>query len=248
MEHLNFISDNLADVNSKIDQALAAANIPNKKRPCLVAVSKTQPKEYVIQAYKCGQRHFGENYIQELNDKANDQEIITQCPEIKWHIIGHIQTNKINKLLASPNLSVIETIDSVKLAEAINEAIKRNDLIKGTIDVFVQVNTSNEEAKSGIDPEHLVELVEFITTKCDRLHFVGFMTIGAYGYDVSLGPNPDFLKLLEVRETFCKKANVDQTTIELSMGMSCDYEHAIHLGSTFVRVGTGIFGPRKAKV
>lgn len=82
-------------------------------------------------------------------------------------------------------------------------------------------------AKSGIDPEHLVELVEFITTKCDRLHFVGFMTIGAYGYDVSLGPNPDFLKLLEVRETFCKKANVDQTTIELSMGMSCDYEHAV---------------------
>lgn len=116
---------------------------------------------------------------------------------------------------ASPNLSTIETIDSVKLAEAINEAIKRNDKIKGTIDVFVQVNTSAELAKSGTNPEHVEELVKFITAKCDRLHFVGFMTIGAYGYDVSLGPNPDFLKLLKVREEFCKKMNIDQSTIEL---------------------------------
>jgi len=206
-----------------------------------------QPKEYIIKAYQCGQRHFGENYIQELCEKANDDELIKQCPDIKWHIIGHIQTNKINKLLSANNLSSVETVDSVKLAESLNAHLTRQEKIKGKLDVFVQVNTSNEDVKSGANIENVAELVTFIKNNCDRLNFVGLMTIGAYGYDTSLGPNPDFLKLLQVRDSVCQELNLPKSTIELSMGMSSDYEHAISLGSTVVRVGTGIFGERKTK-
>lgn len=129
--------------------------------------------------------------------------------------------------LGSPNLSVIETIDSIKLADAFNASINRSNAIAGTIDVFVQVNTCNEDAKSGIDIENVAELVAFITTKCNRLRFVGLMTIGAYGYDVSLGPNPDFIKLRDLRDSLCQQLKIDISTVELSMGMSSDYEHAV---------------------
>lgn len=245
MDGLHSVELNLALVNKKIEDAFETSTVPDKKKPYLVAASKIQPKEYIIKAYECGQRHFGENYIQELQQKAIEPEIIAKCPDIQWHLIGHLQSNKINKLLSSPNLKVIESIDSIKLAEALNSAIGRNENIIGKINVFVQVNTSNEEAKSGINPEQTSELVRFIIDKCDRLNFVGLMTIGAYGYDVSLGPNPDYVRLLQVRDSVCHQLNLPKLQVDLSMGMSCDYEHAIKLGSTVVRVGTAIFGERK---
>lgn len=113
--------------------------------PRLVAVSKIKPVPLIIEAYDAGQRHFGENYVNELAEKAIDPQIIDKCKEIKWHFIGHLQTNKINKLLGSPNLFIVETIDSEKLATNVNKQwikIRKNE---DKLNVMVQVNTSAEE-------------------------------------------------------------------------------------------------------
>ncbi|KAH7636227.1 hypothetical protein HUG17_10197 [Dermatophagoides farinae] len=240
----NSIGENLAIINEKIKKAYdGVPNNPNKY-PALLAVSKIKSKELIIDAYQHGQRHFGENYIQELYDKANDPEVIAKCPEIKWHMIGHVQTNKINKLLGVPNLFCIQTVDSIKLAENLNAAINRHANITDKIRIFAQINTSNEAQKSGIDVTDAEELITFILNKCDRFELVGLMTIGIYDYDVSLGPNPDFLKLIQIRKEVCHLFNKPENEIELSMGMTTDFEHAIALGSTMVRVGTAIFGVR----
>ncbi|XP_043938998.1 pyridoxal phosphate homeostasis protein isoform X2 [Protopterus annectens] len=198
----------------------------------------------VIEAYQHGQRHFGENYVYELVDKAADPKLLSACPEIKWHFIGHLQKNNVNKLLAAPNLFMVETIHSIKLADRVNNCWQK----KGTsqkLNVMVQVNTSAEVSKHGIPPEETSATVQHILTKCPHLHFVGLMTIGRYGYDVSEGPNPDFLLLSSVRKDVCEALNMPLEKVELSMGMSTDYEHAIELGSTNVRVGSVIFGERE---
>lgn len=113
--------------------------------PRLVAVSKTKPKELLIQAYEAGVRDFGENYVQEIVEKGHDEEIIAKCPEIKWHFIGHLQKNKVNKLLTVPNLHVIETVDTLKLAAAINSSWARTHSLEEKLKIFLQVNTSGEE-------------------------------------------------------------------------------------------------------
>lgn len=114
-------------------------------QPRLVAVSKLKPAELLVAAYEAGQRNFGENYVNELVDKANNADILEKCKDIRWHFIGHLQRNKINKVLAVPNLYIVETIDSEKLATAVDNAWTK--LRKGNDDrlnVMVQVNTSRE--------------------------------------------------------------------------------------------------------
>lgn len=211
--------------------------------PRLVAVSKTKPKEMVINAYNNGQRHFGENYVQEIVEKSNDPEILDKCKEIQWHYIGHLQRNKVNKLLTTYNLYIIETVDSQKLAEALENSWKK--INKGyKLKVMVQVNTSGEENKNGVAPHEVTNLVQYIIEKCPNLEFSGLMTIGSIGHDVTKGPNPDFQSLLQCRKNVCSELNLDISNIELSMGMSSDFEHAIEIGSTSVRVGSAIFGSR----
>lgn len=141
---------------------------------------------------------------------------------------------------------MIQTIHTQKLAAALNAHITRNEKIKGKIDCLVQVNTSHEHGmledissqkcaeiwfveKSGVADEKAAELVQFILNECDRLNFRGLMTIGKIGYDVSNGPNPDFLKLLKVRDDVCEKCGLAQGQVELSMGMSSDYQHAVRI-------------------
>ncbi|XP_073425133.1 pyridoxal phosphate homeostasis protein isoform X2 [Dendrobates tinctorius] len=197
----------------------------------------------VIEAYSHGQRVFGENYVQELVEKSSDAKILSSCPEIKWHFIGHLQKHSINKLIAVPNLHILETIDSVKLADKVNSSWQR----KGSpekLKVMVQVNTSSEESKHGLPPSDTVELVKHIREKCPGLEFVGLMTIGSFGHDLTQGPNPDFQLLLKQREEVCEKLGLSPDAVELSMGMSSDFEHAIEVGSTNVRVGSTIFGER----
>ncbi|XP_075951466.1 pyridoxal phosphate homeostasis protein isoform X3 [Anarhichas minor] len=161
--------------------------------PRLVAVSKTKPPEMVVEAYRQGQRNFGENYVNELVDKASDPLIQDSCPEIKWHFIGHLQKNNVNKLLGVPNLFLVETVDSAKLADKVNSSWQR---VRGggaqRLKVMVQLNTSGEQSKHGLPPEETVNTVKHIVSQCSALHFLGLMTIGSYGYDLSLGPNPDF--------------------------------------------------------
>ncbi|XP_039760629.1 pyridoxal phosphate homeostasis protein [Pararge aegeria] len=238
----------LKTVLAQIEGAVArrSKDLP-QVTPKLVAVSKIKPVSLIIQAYEAGQRHFGENYVNELAEKAHNPQIIEKCKEIKWHFIGHLQTNKINKCLGSPGLYIVETVASERLADNLNKQwvkIRKSD---EKLNIMVQVNTSAEEAKNGVEPSQATNLVEYVIKKCTDLNFKGLMTIGQYDYDTSLGPNPDFLSLVKCRQEVSEKLNLDINDVELSMGMSTDFEHAIELGATTVRVGSKIFGARPPK-
>ncbi|XP_029910848.1 pyridoxal phosphate homeostasis protein [Myripristis murdjan] len=214
--------------------------------PRLVAVSKTKPTELVIEAYRQGQRDFGENYVNELVEKASDPQILESCPEIQWHFIGHLQKNNVNKLLGVPNLFMVETVDSVKLADKVNSSWQRvRAASTQRLKIMVQINTSGEQSKHGLPPEETVTTVKHILSQCNALHFTGLMTIGRYGYDLSKGPNPDFQMLLSRRQEVCDGLKLPLEEVELSMGMSSDFEHAIEVGATNVRVGSIIFGNRE---
>ncbi|XP_018416524.1 PREDICTED: proline synthase co-transcribed bacterial homolog protein [Nanorana parkeri] len=234
----------LVCVREKVQNAAAkrAQGLP-AVQPRLVAVSKTKPADVVIEAYKHGQRYFGENYVQELLEKATNANILSSCPDIKWHFIGHLQKHHINKLVALPNLYILETVDSVKLADKVNASWQKKGSTE-KLKVMVQVNTSSEESKHGLSPSGTVDLVKHIKEKCPGLEFVGLMTIGSFGYDLGQGPNPDFQLLLRQREEVCEKLGLPVEAVELSMGMSSDFEHAIEVGSTNVRIGSTIFGER----
>lgn len=120
--------------------------------PRLVAASKLKSPDDVIEAYNAGQKHFGENYVNELVEKSNDSKILAQCKDIRWHYIGHLQRNKINKVLSVKNLFIIETVDSEKLASALDAGwmkLSKNDDSK--LKIMVQVNTSNEEGNLAIN-------------------------------------------------------------------------------------------------
>ncbi|KAF6084715.1 pyridoxal phosphate binding protein [Phyllostomus discolor] len=234
----------LRTVNERVQQAVARRprDLPDIQ-PRLVAVSKTKPADMVVEAYSHGQRTFGENYVQELLEKASNPKVLSSCPEIKWHFIGHLQKQNVNKLMAVPNLFMLETLDSAKLADKVNSSWQK----KGSperLKVMVQVNTSGEESKHGLPPSETVAVVEHINAKCPGLEFVGLMTIGSFGHDLSQGPNPDFQMLSSLREELCKKLNIPTERVELSMGMSTDFQHAIEVGSTNVRIGSTIFGER----
>ncbi|CRK89110.1 CLUMA_CG002539, isoform A [Clunio marinus] len=239
------------DVKAGIKNIVERIEIASRKRPekfknpvQLVAVGKTKPVEALIDAYDAGQRHFGENYVKELAEKAIDPKILENCKDIKWHFIGHLQTNKINKVIKLPGLYMIQTIDSEKLAEAVNNAWEKNRLESdGKLKVLIQVNTSAEDAKNGVDPDKVPELFEFINDKCKALKLEGLMTIGAFGYDYTKGPNPDFTALME-----CLNHLPNPESLQVSFGMSNDFEEAIQVGSTIVRVGSSIFGFRPKKL
>jgi len=197
----------------------------------LVAVSKTKPIELLLKAYdEGGCRIFGENYARELVEK-----VPLMADDVQWHFIGNLQSNKANMLVnAFDDVSrlVVETVDKFKLATKLNNAVAGK---QGKLRVFVQVNTSGEESKSGCEPAEVSELCEQITTECENLELMGLMTIGAPG-DMSC-----FDTLVSCRDTVQGKLGVE---LELSMGMSGDYVQAIEKGSTNVRVGSTIFGAR----
>lgn len=249
-------------LDSVNEQILAAVKrrstdiVTPDRLPRLVAISKLKPNSSIIEAYECGQRHFGENYIQELEIKSTSHEIITKCPCIKWHFVGHLQSNKVPKLLKVKNLYMVETVDSPKLADLINRAIERQKrqntsgeqpYFGDKLRVLIQVNTSSEEQKNGIQPSEVHQLADHIIKQCHWLQLAGLMTIGRLdGWD-ELGPNKDFLTLYQVRDSLSKQLSIDPKDLELSMGMSGDFSHAIELGSTNVRVGSLIFGERPPK-
>lgn len=244
--NMSHIAQNLKIVKDRI-QTACSKRIPELQyfEPRLVAVSKTKPVELVIEAYKAGQRHFGENYVNELTEKAHDEELLSVCPDIKWHFIGHLQRNKVNKVLNVPNLYIIETVDSEKIASALNTGLENSSKEGKDINIYVQVNTSGEKEKSGCKPEEASALVKYIKDSCPHLKVLGLMTIGIYdNYDPVEGINPDFKALIDCRAKVCEEFNINVKDFELSMGMSADFEHAIEVGSTNVRVGTSIFGAR----
>ncbi|GMH34302.1 hypothetical protein BSKO_02136 [Bryopsis sp. KO-2023] len=203
--------------------------------PRLVAVSKTKPNESLQCAYDAGLRTFGENYVQEIIEKAP-----LLPADIEWHFIGHLQSNKIKKLLEGvPNLAMVETVHSVKVANKLNQTVA--DLGRPPLGVMVQVNTSGEESKNGIEPKDVNGLAKHIHEECKSLKLAGLMTIGMPDYT---SRPENFLALLQCRNEVCKELGLEPDTLEVSMGMSGDFEQAIEMGSTNVRVGSAIFGAR----
>lgn len=201
----------------------------------LVAVSKTKPVQLLQAAYDAGQRYFGENYVQELVEKAE------QMPsDINWHFIGPLQSNKAKVLLSVPNLHVVESVDREKIASALNRAVETNNRSE-SLKVMVQVNTSGEDTKSGCNPGETLALADFVENKCEKLELVGLMTIGAP--DESEEPEA-FRILSQERDAVAEGLSRDKESLKLSMGMSSDYEAAIRMGSDSVRVGSTIFGAR----
>lgn len=233
VKSLNFVKNSIANTCKKL-------NIQREVR--LVAVSKTKSHELIKACYDAGQRHFGENYVQELCAKA------PQLPkDIRWHFIGSLQSNKAKQLASIENLWMVETIDRQKIATALDKAIAAVGR-KTPLNVFVQVNTSAEESKSGCDPKDCVQLVKFVIENCPHLKFCGLMTIGSILHSKSQSDDqPDFELLCKCRDEVCKELSLKKEDVELSMGMSSDYLKAIEYGSTNVRVGSTIFGEREYK-
>jgi len=229
------IAQAFENIRGRVKKALKLSE--EKQDVELVAVSKTKPNEALMEAYNLGQRHFGENYVQELLRKS--QELPS---DIKWHFIGHLQSNKARQLLKTvENLEVLETVDSVKLANTLNRIC--TDLNRD-LTIYVQVNTSGEVQKSGVSPSDCVSLVKHVLNECKSLKFGGLMTIG----DFSAEPKPDcFERLRDCRKQVVESLKLDEKSIAMSMGMSADFELAISMGSTSVRVGSALFGARQRK-
>ncbi len=207
------------------------------KHVTLVAVSKTKPAEDILELYHLGQRDFGENYVQELVDKA------TQLPkDIRWHFIGHLQTNKV-KLIA-PFVQLIHGVDSLKLLKEINkEAIKNNRVI----DCLLQIHIAQEETKFGLDEEELELLIgQLADLSMSNVRVAGLMGMASFTDNLN-NVRTEFRKLKELFDRHAKPQTSNLKLQILSMGMSSDYKVAIEEGSNMVRIGSLLFGERVKK-
>ncbi|ODV85234.1 hypothetical protein CANARDRAFT_176187 [[Candida] arabinofermentans NRRL YB-2248] len=203
----------------------------------LVCVSKLKPASDIQALYDAGFRHFGENYVQELIEKA---KILPG--DIQWHFIGGLQTNKAKDLAKNiDNLYAVETIDTEKKAKKLNDV--RASEGKPIVNIYIQVNTSGEEQKSGTMPADVEALARFIIEQCPKLKLEGLMTIGSVFQSKFAEENQDFKTLVELSSQLNSTFDIK---LELSMGMSSDYKEAIRQGSSSVRVGSDIFGSRPA--
>jgi pyridoxal phosphate enzyme (YggS family) len=220
------IADNLLKYKKELDETAVK----------LVAVSKFQDADAVLEAYQVGQRVFGENVVQELVEK---QEKLPK--DIEWHLIGHLQTNKVKYI--APFISLIESVDSIKLLQEIDKQAAKN---KRVIDCLLQVYIADEETKFGLGFDELVELLRSEEYKAlKHVRIVGLMGI-ATNTEVEKQIRDEFeeLKVLfdGIKLSYFRK---DDYFKEISMGMSSDYKIAVEEGSTMVRIGSSIFGKRK---
>jgi pyridoxal phosphate enzyme (YggS family) len=192
----------------------------------LIAVSKTQPPEAIREAYAAGQRHFGENYAQEWRGKA---EALADLPDLTWHFIGGLQTNKVRYLAG--RVGWVHTVDRLELAR---ELSRRCAAAQASVKVLLEVNLGGEAQKGGCPPAEAAALAEAVRA-LPALELVGLTCIPPPDQD----PRPHFQALRALRDRL--------GLVELSMGMSADWPVAIEEGATFVRVGTAIFGARAAR-
>jgi len=218
----------------RIEQRIAAACAPAERDPAtvrLLPVTKTKPAELVRQALTAGYRRCGENRIQELAAKAEE----LQGTGVEWAVIGHVQTNK--AALAARLAAEIQSVESLKLAEALQ---RRCEALDRTMDILVEVNTSGEVSKFGLAPDQVDAFTQALKVY-DRLRLHGLMTVALASSDPAQ-VSPCFRLLASLAGRLRDRDGGGWT--ELSMGMSGDFEQAIELGSTCVRLGSLIFGPR----
>ncbi|PSK78865.1 YggS family pyridoxal phosphate enzyme [Candidozyma auris] len=232
-------AERAAELATNYDNVLSKVqNMSQEHRVRLVAVSKLKPASDILALYDHGVRHFGENYVQEMISKAKELP-----KDIKWHFIGGLQTGKCKDLgKGIENLFAVETLDSLKKVRKLESA--RESAKLPPINVYLQINTSNEEQKAGYTLQNVDEIYETVEylQQSKTLIFKGLMTIGSFAESTSdSGVNQDFSRLAALKKQLDEKFSLD---LELSMGMSNDFEAAIEQGSTSVRVGTSIFGAR----
>jgi pyridoxal phosphate enzyme (YggS family) len=226
------IFDNVRKIKQKIREVCLKTG-RNPEDVTIVAVTKTVPVERIIEVVKAGIYDIGENKVQELLEKRKSID------NVRWHFVGHLQTNKVKYIVDFVHL--IHSVDSFKLALEID---KRASRINRVVDVLIEVNTSGELTKYGVKPEEALNLVRQISENCEYVRVKGLMTVAAYL------PNPEdvrpmFRTLRELRDEISKFNLRNVEMRHLSMGMSNDYEVAVEEGATIVRIGTAIFGPRK---
>ena len=226
------IRQNLYEVRTNIENVCKKAK-RDTDEVTLIAVSKTKPVEMLQEAYAEGCRDFGENKVQELVDKY---EVMPK--DIKWHMIGHLQRNKVKYIV--DKVYMIHSVDSLRLAEEISkEACKKNV----TVSVLIEVNVAGEETKFGVMPSELEELVRQIAV-LPGIAVKGLMTIAPFVDDPE--DNRRYFASLKQLSVDITKKNIDNITMNvLSMGMTGDYTVAIEEGASYVRIGTGIFGERQ---
>lgn len=228
------LKENLSVVEENIKKACEKAG-RDRNEVTLIAVSKTKPVEMLEEVYDTGIRNFGENKVQEMCEKM---DVLPK--DIKWHMIGHLQRNKVKYIAGRTEL--IHSVDTYRLAEEINIQAKKKNII---IPILVEVNIAGEESKFGTSAEDAMLLVEDIS-KLENVRIKGLMTIAPYVEDAEEN-RPYFRKIKQLAVDIANK-NIDNVSMEiLSMGMTGDYEVAIEEGATMVRVGTGIFGARNYK-
>jgi hypothetical protein len=225
------IGDRLAQVRTRIERAALAAG-RSAAEVELVAVSKTRSPDELREAFRAGQRAFGENYAQELAAKA---DALKDIVEIEWHFVGHLQTNKAK--IAAKNADIVHTLDSAAVARALGRRVMHEGRGR-EMPVLIEVNVGGEPQKAGATPGELAEVMDAVRSQ-EGLSLRGLMT---------MPPSGDVDEARRAFETLSLLRNLHggRTILpELSMGMSQDLEVAIACGATIVRVGTAIFGPRE---
>lgn len=215
------IQERLEQVEARIEAALRRAG-RKRNEVTLVAITKTFPAGVIREAYECGLRDFGENYVQEFESKATE---LADLNEARFHFVGHLQSNKARR--AAELFQVIQTVDSARLARRLQETGK-------PLEVMLEVKLSPEESKSGAAPEELAALIEAVRGM-PNLRLTGLMTMPPWSEDPEES-RPYFQRLRSLAEAHGLRG--------LSMGMSHDFEVAIEEGATHIRVGSALFGPR----
>ena len=225
------LKENLESVEKRIEQT--CRHVGRKRdEVTLVAVSKTKPVSMLQEAYDLGVRVFGENKVQEIRDKY---EALPR--DIEWHMIGHLQTNKVKYII--DKVKLIHSVDSLRLAETIEKEAEKHNC---TADILLEVNVAEEESKFGLKTEEVIPVYEKIL-QYPHINVKGLMTIAPFVEN----PEKNRSVFADLHKLYVdiKRKNIDNGTVSiLSMGMTNDYEVAIEEGATMVRIGTGIFGAR----
>ena len=225
------LKENLQSVEENIKKACEKAG-RKREDVTLIAVSKTKPIEMLQEIYDQNIRNFGENKVQEMCDKM---EVLPK--DIKWHMIGHLQTNKIKYIIGKTEL--IHSVDSLHLAQEISKQAVKHDV---QTDILIEINIANEQTKFGIDAGDTIQLVREIAA-LPNIHIKGLMTIAPFVENPE--DNRLYFRRIHQLSVDITKENIDNVNMDiLSMGMTGDYMVAIEEGATMVRVGTGIFGER----
>ncbi len=225
------IKENILKVEKCIQEACDRSG-RKREEVTLIAVSKTKPVEAIYKVMQTGIVDYGENKVQELTDK-----IETISEPLNWHMIGHLQRNKVKYIV--DKVKLIHSVDSLRLAEQISiEAVKKNV----EVDILIEVNIAEETSKFGLNTQEVIELVKAVST-LPNVHIKGLMTVAPFTENPE--DNRLYFRNLKQLSVDIAQKNIDNVTMnELSMGMTGDYEVAIEEGATMVRVGTGIFGER----